>query len=122
MKEFIEKNLKNLNIETGPFIPDGVLEESKIYFGYTVQEDFSSRDQDYNDITRISIIGFLMLRNDPEENSLKIIDDKSNEIRTTLSNLNFKVSIKDVTQSNEILKKEITANAYCDEKNKKIIY
>jgi hypothetical protein len=123
MREYIQSKLNELsNIEIGPFIPDGMIENKTTYFGYQLQEDYQSSDTDKNDHIRVSIQGFVLRKVSNNEDTLQIIDEASNQIKNKLKELNFKVSLKDVTLNNDIRKIQVTGYVYYNEINNKLIF
>ncbi len=123
MREYIQSKLNELsNIEIGPFIPDGMIENKTTYFGYQLQEDYQSSDMDKNDHIRVSIIGFVIRKNNSSENTLQIIDTASKQIKNKLKELNFKVSLQDITLSDDIRKIKVTGYVYYNEINNKLIF
>lgn len=123
MRVFIQTKLNELsNIEVGAFIPDGMIEIGTTYFGYTLQEDYQNSDMSKNDHIRVSIIGFIIRKNKSSENTLSIIDDASNKIKEKLKELNFKISLQDITLSDDIRKIKVTGYVYYNEINNKLIF
>ena len=123
MREYIQSKLNELsNIEIGPFIPDGMIENRTTYFGYQLQEDYQNSDMNKNDHIRVSIQGFILRKVSTNEDTLQIIDDASKEIKNKLKELNFKVSLKDVTLSDDIRKIQVTGYVYYNEINNKLIF
>ena len=123
MRVYIQTKLNELsNIEIGPFIPDGIVENKTTYFGYQLQEDYQNSDMQRNDTNRVSIQGFIVRKISTDEDTLKIIDNASKEIKNKLKELNFKVSSKDVTLSDDIRKIQITGYVNYNEINNKLIF
>ena len=123
MRVYIQTKLNELsNIEIGPFIPDGMIENGTTYFGYQLQEDYQSSDMDKNDHIRVSIQGFVLRKVSTNEDTLQIIDEASNQIKNKLKELNFKVSLKDVTLNDDIRKIQVTGYVYYNEINNKLIF
>ena len=123
MRVYIQTKLNEIsNIEIGPFIPDGMIENKTTYFGYQLQEDYQSSDMDKKDHIRVSIQGFILRKVSTNEDTLQIIDDASKEIKNKLKELNFKVSLKDVTLSDDIRKIQVTGYVYYNEINNKLIF
>jgi gas vesicle protein len=123
MRVYIQTKLNELsNIEIGPFIPDGMIENGTTYFGYQLQEDYQSSDTDKNDHIRVSIQGFVLRKVSTSEDTLQIIDEASNQIKNKLKELNFKVSLKDVTLNDDIRKIQVTGYVYYNEINNKLIF
>ena len=122
MREFIQSKLDEIsNIESGGFIPDGLVEIGTTYFGYQLQDDYQSSDNDKNDVRRVSIIGFIVRKNKPTENTLEIIDNAKIQIQNKLKELNFRVSSQDITLSDDIRKIKITGNVIFNEINNELI-
>jgi len=123
MREYVQAKLNELtSIDSGNFIPDGMIEMGTTYFGYTLQEDYQNSDMSKNDHIRVSIIGFVIRKNKSSENTLSIIDDASKQIKEKLKELNFKVSLQDITLSDDIRKTKITGYVYYNEINNKMIF
>ena len=123
MRVYIQTKLNELsNIEIGPFIPDGMIENKTTYFGYQLQEDYQNSDMDKNDHIRVSIQGFVLRKVSTNEDTLQIIDEASNQIKNKLKELNFKVSLKDVTLDDDIRKIQVTGYVYYNEINNKLIF
>ena len=123
MRVYIQTKLNELsNIEIGPFIPDGIVENKTTYFGYQLQEDYQNSDMQRNDTNRVSIQGFIVRKISTNEDTLQIIDEASKEIKNKLKELNFKVSSKDVTLSDDIRKIQITGYVNYNEINNKLIF
>ena len=123
MRVYIQTKLNEIsNIEIGPFIPDGMIENRTTYFGYQLQEDYQSSDMDKKDHIRVSIQGFILRKVSTNEDTLQIIDDASKEIKNKLKELNFKVSLKDVTLNDDIRKIQVTGYVYYNEINNKLIF
>jgi|LSQX01.2.fsa_nt_gb uncharacterized protein YdeI (BOF family) len=123
MRVYIQTKLNEISdIEIGPFIPDGMIENRTTYFGYQLQEDYQNSDMQRNDTNRVSIQGFIVRKISTDEDTLQIIDDASKEIKNKLKELNFKVSSKDVTLSDDIRKIQITGYVNYNEINNKLIF
>lgn len=123
MRVYIQTKLNEIsNIEIGPFIPDGMIENKTTYFGYQLQEDYQSSDMDKKDHIRVSIQGFILRKVSTNEDTLQIIDDASKEIKNKLKELNFKVSLQDITLSDDIRKIKVTGYVYYNEINNKLIF
>ena len=123
MRVYIQTKLNELsNIEIGPFIPDGMIENKTTYFGYQLQEDYQDSDMSKNDHIRVSIQGFIVRKISTDEDTLQIIDNASKQIKNKLKELNFKVSSKDVTIADDIKKIQITGYVNYNEINNKLIF
>ena len=122
MRDLIQLKLNELtSVNSGNFVPDAIIELGTTYFGYSIQEDYQNSDMDKNDTVRVSIIGFITRKNNLSENTLSIIDVASKQIKNKLKELNFKVSIQDITLSDDIRKNKVTGYAYYNEINNKLI-
>lgn len=123
MRVYIQTKLNELsNVEIGPFIPDGMIENKTTYFGYQLQEDYQNSDMDKNDHIRVSIQGFIVRKVANNEDTLQIIDTASKQIKDKLKELNFKVSLKDVTLTDDLRKIQVTGYVYYNEINNKLIF
>lgn len=123
MREYIQSKLNELNdVDCGVFIPDNVIEDGTTYFGYTLQEDYQNSDMSKNDHLRVSIIGFVVRKNKSSENTLSIIDDASKKIKNKLKELNFKVSLQDITIGDDVRKIKVTGYVYYNEINNTLIF
>ena len=123
MRVYIQTKLNELsNIETGPFIPDGMIENGTTYFGYQLQEDYQSSDMDRKDHIKVAIQGFVLRKVATNEDTLSIIDTASKQVKDKLKELNFKVSLQDITLSDDIRKIKVTGYVYYNEINNKLIF
>lgn len=122
MRETIQSKLNEVkDVECGENVPDGLIENDTTYFGYTIQSDYINTDMDKNNTLKVTIIGYLVRRKKTTENTLKIVDDISNNIIKKLKELNFKLSIKDIDLDSNIQKKEIKGFVYYNEINNKLV-
>lgn len=122
MRETIQTKLNELNdIDSGNFMPDDLVENNKTYFGYQIQSNHQDNDLDKKDTIRVSLIGFIARKNDTSENTLEIIDKASNDIKNKLKELNFKISLEDITLTDNLRKIKVTGYAYYNEINNKLI-
>ncbi len=122
MRECIQTKLNELkDIESGPIVQEDIIEENTTYFGYTIREDNQNIDKDKNCTYRVSLIGFVIRKNNPTENTLQIIDIATKKIVNTLKELNIKSSYEDVLMTNNIKKIKITGYCYYNEINNKIV-
>lgn len=122
IRELIQSKLDEIdNLESGVPIPDDIVEDSKTYFGYELQEDNAGSDLENNYTMQVSIIGRIVRKNDVTENTLEIIDEALKEIKKKLKELNFKYSYKDITLDNGIRKIQVSGSAKYNEINRKFI-
>ena len=122
MREYIQTALNELiDIDSGNFLPDGIIEIGTTYFGYTLTENYQDSDFDKNDTRRVSILGFITRKNSSDENTLEIIDNASESVRDKLKELNFKISLEDVTLTDDIRKIKVTGYVYYNEINNNLV-
>lgn len=122
LRELIQSQLNGIsNVDSGVPIPDDIVEIGKTYFGYELQEDNIGSDMENNYTMQVNITGRIVRKDNPNENTLEIIDNALTEIKKKLKGLNFKYSYKDITLDNGIRKILVTGNAKYNEINKKLI-
>lgn len=122
LRELIQSQLNGIsNVDSGVPIPDDIVEIGKTYFGYELQEDNIGSDMENNYTMQVNITGRIVRKDNPNENTLEIIDNALTEIKKKLKSLNFKYSYKDITLDNGIRKILVTGNAKYNEINKKLI-
>lgn len=122
LREVIQSKLDEIdNLDCGAPIPDDLVEASKTYFGYELQEDNIGSDLDKNYTMQVTIIGRIVRKNNASENTLEKIDIALSNIKMKLKELNFKYSYKDITLENGIRKILVTANGKYNELNNKFI-
>lgn len=120
LRELIQSKFNEISVlESGPPIPDSVVEEGKTYFGYELSEDFLDSDMDSNYVMQVSIIGRVVRKNSTSENTLEIIDKALEELKKKLKELKIRYSYKDITMDNNIRKILVTANVKYNELLKK---
>lgn len=123
MREYIQSKLNELtNIECGNFRPDGIIEIGTTYFGYQIDQNYQNSDFDKNDHIRVSIIGFIVRKTKNTEDTLRIIDNASIQIKNKLKELNFKINLQDITLTDDIRKIKVTGYVYFNEINNKLIF
>lgn len=121
IRTFIQSKLNEIvNVESGPPIPDSIVENGKTYFGYELQEDFRDSDTDSNYTMEIYLLGRIVRRENANEDTLSIIDSALNSIKTKLKEMNFKYSYKDITLD-EFRKIQVSGRVLYNELNKKLI-
>lgn len=122
MRLFIQSRLNEISdVECGGFLPESIIENGVTYFGYELQSNFISQDYSKNDVRRISIIGFVIRREQSNENTLQIVDEATKEIVNKLKELNFKISTQDITFSENIRKIKVTGNVTYNGINNELI-
>lgn len=123
IRTLIQEKLDEINdLECGSFLPDGIIEEKTTYFGYTLQKTFLSQSFDKKDVYKLSLYGILERKNDMTSNTIEILDLMSEKIVNKLKELNFKVTIKDIDQSDDLIKKQITAEVKMNETNHELVF
>lgn len=124
MRTTIQTKLKELEpaILSGAFIPEVVIEVGTTYFGYEIQENFVSRNFSQADVKRISLIGFVTRKVVGSENTLAVVDSASQEIEKKLKELNFTVSLQDVSLQDEIRKVKITGVVQLDKFTNTLVF
>lgn len=122
MREDIQALLNEINdLHVSTEVPDNILEDGTTYFSFTLQEDYQNGDFDNNYTYRVSIIGFLKRKKDNTENTLEILDNKTQEIIEKFKELNFKCSYKDESALDNIKKMRITGYATYNQINNKLV-
>ena len=113
MRIFVQTALNTIpNLDAGAFIPESVIESGVTYFAAGLSYADLCNRYDRDDVTRVTIIGFVMRQVKSNENTLQIVDDATVLVKDELSKLNFKVSTQDVSMSNDIRKIKVTGVAY----------
>lgn len=121
LRDIIQSKLNEIdNIDSGPPIPDDIVELGKTYFGYELQEDSIGSDMDRNYTMQMSLTGRLVRKNDPTENTLEKIDIALSKLKSKLKELNIKYSYRDISMDNGIRKILVTGNVTYNEIKKKI--
>ena len=113
------QGMEGLNV--GVTVPDDVVEDGKTYFGYTLSEDYIDSDFDRNYSMQISLIGFLVRKNNSEEDTLQIMDNALDYIKYALKSLNFTYGYEDVTIDDNVRKIRVTGTVRYNEINKWLI-
>lgn len=108
-------------LDVGVTVPDDVVEDGKTYFGYTLSEDYIDSDFDRNYSMQISLIGFLVRKNNSEEDTLQTMDNALDYIKYALKSLNFTYNYEDVTIDNNVRKIRVTGTVRYNEINKWLI-
>lgn len=120
LRETIQNKLNEINnLDCGPFIPDSILENGITYFEYQLQNDFKDSDLEFNYTMQPYILGYVVRKENAEENTLLIVDEFTNLIIKKMKGLNFRCSYKDVSIENGIRKIQITGYVKYNELNNK---
>ena len=118
LRETLQAKFEEIqDLEVSPEIPDDVLEKGKTYFSYTVSKRYVNSDFEKNFTYRVSISGFIKRLQDDEEDTLKIVDEKSDEIKEKMKELNIKSNFDDVSIMDNIRKIRVTAQVSYNEIN-----
>lgn len=122
MRETIQLKLNEIaTVECGNFQPDDLIEAGTTYFGYQLNDNYQTSDFDKNDTRRVTILGFITRKIDTSENTLSIIDEAAEDIKSKLKELNFKINIEDITLSDNIRKIKVTGYVYFNEINNNLV-
>ena len=108
-------------LDVGVTVPDDVVEDGKTYFGYALSEDYIDSDFDRNYSMQISLIGFLVRKNNSEEDTLQAMDNALDYIKYALKSLNFTYNYEDVTIDNNVRKIRVTGTVRYNEINNWLI-
>ena len=118
LRELLQSKFEEIqSLEVGPEIPDDVLERGKTYFSYTLSKRCSDGDFDKNFTYRVKITGYIKRLKDDEENTLKIVDIKTDELKEKMKELNIKSNFNDVSVMDGIRKIQVTAYVTYNEIN-----
>lgn len=108
------------DLEVSPEVTDDLLEKDKTYFSYTLQKTFENSDTDGNFTYRFNLVGYVKRLQNDEENTLEIVDKKSDEIQKKLKDINIKSSFNDVSILDRVRKIQVTGECIYNELNKGI--
>ena len=122
LRELIQKKLSEIDdIEIGIPIPDELVEDNMTYFGYEIQEVNYGSDYDNNYSMRVILTGRLVRRAKQNEESLRILGEALEEIKTALKSMNFRYSYNDVTIDKSLRKYFVSAEVNYNELNNMLI-
>lgn len=122
MRTDIQSLLEELtNIETGPEVPDEVLESYKTYFSFSLNEQQINSDTDQNYTYRVNLIGYVKRLVKSDENTLQIVDNAVEDIISKLKEFNIRCSYNDVSALDSIIKVRITGVGTYNEINNNLI-
>lgn len=122
MRNYIQRKLNEIQtVETGDIVQEDIIEVGTTYFGYSLKTNIQNHDQEKNATYRVSIIGFVIRKQNQTENTLLIVDNATNDIVNKLKELNIKCSYEDITTDNNVRKIKITGYCYFNEINNKIV-
>lgn len=122
IRTLIQSKLSLLSsVNCGVPIPDGMVEEGETYFGYELQETWRGSDLDKRYTMEVSLTGRLVRKEKSTENTLQIMDQALESIKTALKELNLKYSYNDVSFQDGIRKILVKANGRYNEANNEFI-
>ncbi len=105
IRKLIQSKLQEIaDVDSGVPVPDGMIENGKTYFGYELQEDYRNADLSKRYVMQINLTGRLVRKEDPEENTLEVLDTALQSIKDKLKELNFKYSYNDISFQDGIRK------------------
>ena len=122
IRELLQAKFEEIeDLEVSPEIPDDILEKGKTYFTYTLNKIYIGSDMGKKYTYRINIIGFVKRLQDDEENTLEIVDNKCEELKNKMKELNIKSNFNDVSIIDGIRKMQVSANVEYNEINNGLI-
>lgn len=119
IRELIQQELNKLDFDCGIPIPDGMV--TSTYFGYEIQEIYTSSDLNGSYKMEISLTGRLVRKNNIEEDTLKLLYEDLEKLKQVLKNLSFKYSYNDINFDDNFKKVFVKANAFYYESNNELI-
>lgn len=119
IRELIQSKLEEIqDIETTSSIPDDLMELGKVYFTYTLQKFFIDKDYDNNYTYKITISGFIKVKDSSDKDMLSIVDKACINILDKLKELNISCTAVDITDTDSSMKKiKITGSVKYNEIN-----
>lgn len=122
LRDLVQAKLEEIqDLEVTSEIPDSMLEEGKSYFSYSLQKTYNRSDLDKNYTYRIDLTGYIKRLDNPEENTLEIVDKIAYEIEQKLKELNIKSSYTDITVIDGIRKKQVIGEVMYNEINNGLV-
>lgn len=122
LRNLIQAKLEEIQeLEVTSEIPDSMLEEGKSYFSYNLQKTYNRSDLDKNYTYRVDLTGYIKRLDNPEENTLEIVDKIAYEIEQKLKELNIKSSYTDITIIDGIRKKQVIGEVMYNEINNGLV-
>lgn len=122
LRVLIQHKLEEIQyLEVTPEIPDDLLENNTTYFSYTLQTSYNGSDTDKNYTYRVNLLGYIKRLQNDQENTLKIVDDISQQIKNKLKELNIHTSFNDVTVIDGIRKIQVRGECMYNEINNGLI-
>lgn len=122
LRTLIQSKLEEIqDIEVTPEIPDDLLEKDTTYFSFTLQSNYSGADTGKNYTYRVNLTGYVKRLQNDTENTLKIVDDATVEIKEKLKELNIHTSFNDVSVIDGIRKIQVRGECMYNEINNGLI-
>lgn len=122
LRTLIQTKLEEIqDIEITPEIPDDILEKDKTYFSFTLQKLFNGSDGDKNYTYLVNLLGYVKRLQNDTENTLKIVDEATDEIQQKLKELNIHTSFNDVSVIDGIRKVQVRGECMYNEINKGLL-
>lgn len=122
LRSLIQSKLEEIqNLEVTTEIPDDILEKNTTYFSYTLQKNFIDGDTDKNFTYRVNILGYIKRLQNDQENTLEIVDNKADDIKEKLKELNIHTDFNDVTVIDGIRKVQVRGECMYNEINNGIV-
>ena len=122
LRTLIQSKLEEIqDIEVTSEIPDDILEKDITYFSYTLQTSYNGSDTGQNYTYNVNILGYVKRLQNDTENTLKIVDDATTEIKNKLKELNIHTSFYDVSVIDGIRKIQVRGECMYNEINNGIV-
>lgn len=121
IREFYQQKLEEIqDIEITPIMSDDIIEDGKTYFSFYLTETNISEDLDYNSTNQVGIIGFLKRKEQSNENTLQIIDQAKNSLKSKFKEVCTSMHYQDMPTVDGIVKVRITGNSKYNDLVKRI--
>lgn len=121
IREFYQQKLEEIqDIEITPIMSDDIIEDGKTYFSFYLTETNISEDLDYNGTNQVGIIGFLKRKEQSNENTLQIIDQAKNSLKSKFKEVCTSMNYQDMPTVDGIVKVRITGNSKYNDLVKRI--
>lgn len=122
MRETIQSKLEEIpDLEVGTEFNDEILEEGKTYFSFLFDENYQNSDTDRNFTYRTSLVGYVKRKTVNTENTLEIVDERTDEVVEKLKELNIRCSTSDISISDNIKKIRVTGSVNYNEINNRLV-
>lgn len=122
LRNLIQEKLEEIqDLEVTTEIPDDLLEKNTTYFSYTLQKAYFGADTGQNYTYRVNLLGYIKRLQNDTENTLKKVDNISQEIENKLKELNIHTSFYDVSVIDGIRKIQVNGECMYNEINNGLI-